>query len=813
MSELKKIEAPALSPEYGDNIDKTFDNIQENFDVLANQELYRGESGTNLITVNLSWQTIFDTPAGTPIEVIVGGVEPKTYYILNFGPAIRSSLNTLSQGSEEDTAAAIDGLKNSGCITVCFADVETTIDTPTQVLSAIPFVFIDMRFRSTADYSELSGRTDMSCVIMYADGWECVQSFPTLYYNEGNLYWKINGQNTSILAQGPAGKDGSTGTVYVGLSNDLKINDVTTGSSVIQINIKYLLQYQIISPSSSGYEDLEEDSQSHLPFVTIVDWIKINNSNPINGAPVIVMGEDQAPVTYNSNLGVPYYISELIYNESDNTCTCNVSKYNICYAHMNDNTVKRAIMNNVLTLPQSMPGGLGQNELPGYSIKERAEQTSGYSIFAPYGTTYKELVISYVSDINNPSPGYNSIKSKFRIVGSLAEGENTEATGESSHAEGYAVGRGVIRASDMGAHAEGCSFDQSTIHAANDGAHAEGYAVHNSNIESSGMGSHVEGYAVGQGVIRAANDGAHAEGYTTNIGNIESSGMGSHAEGYSVDQSTIHADNDGAHVEGYAAHSGSIESSGEGSHAEGYVEGANKYIRASGKGSHAEGYMDGQTPGSIEATGKGAHAEGSGTTASGDYSHAEGYRTEASRLTSHAEGSETEASGDYSHAEGYISKASGLASHAEGLAIASGDYSHAEGYHTLAEGNYSHAGGYKTTASKDYSVAMGQFNAEGYLWVSSNGMGIIANYYDEEGTITVDGTTYTPSGTGGSINWQQVVFSYGIGSSTEFRFNAFMITRSYYPSTSMTLVYSRNVGQGGIATRSNPTNVTIYKKL
>lgn len=80
--------------------------------------------------------------------------------------------------------------------------------------------------------------------------------------------------------------------------------------------------------------------------------------------------------------------------------------------------------------------------------------------------------------------------------------------------------------------------------------------------------------------------------------------------------------------------------------------------------------------------------------ASGNYSHAEGYRTTASSSNSHAEGYWTRASGGESHAEGEITTASGYVSHAEGSnTTASGQYSHAEGLHTIARGNEQHVQG------------------------------------------------------------------------------------------------------------------------
>lgn len=129
------------------------------------------------------------------------------------------------------------------------------------------------------------------------------------------------------------------------------------------------------------------------------------------------------------------------------------------------------------------------------------------------------------------------------------------------------------------------------------------------------------------------------------------------------------------------------------------------------------------------ASGDFSHAEGSQTTASGQYSHAEGNNSIASGYSSHAEGVGTEVIGYAAHVEGLNSRAEGENSHAEGLntytkgrsshaegadSSARGEDSHAEGYNTEATGNQSHAEGNSTTASKVSSHAEGDStNASG----------------------------------------------------------------------------------------------------
>jgi hypothetical protein len=125
------------------------------------------------------------------------------------------------------------------------------------------------------------------------------------------------------------------------------------------------------------------------------------------------------------------------------------------------------------------------------------------------------------------------------------------------------------------------------------------------------------------------------------------------------------------------------------------------------------------------ATGELSHAEGYRNNASGDYSHAEGKETTASGVASHAEGNTSKALGAFSHAEGYQNIALGNFSHAEGNSTtAVGEGTHAEGQQTTASAIASHAEGQSTIASSDFS------HAEGYLTISSGKTSHAEGYYN-----------------------------------------------------------------------------------
>lgn len=182
---------------------------------------------------------------------------------------------------------------------------------------------------------------------------------------------------------------------------------------------------------------------------------------------------------------------------------------------------------------------------------------------------------------------------------------------------------------------------------------------------------------------------------------------------------------------------GSSSATGLNAFAEGY------YVTASGSFSHAEGYGYPYTNNGItyftEAKGTYSHAEGCRTQAIGDFgSHSEGENTIASGISSHSEGNTTTASGKYSHAEGAVTSASGEHSHAEGNSttasghhahaeggqtVASGGNSHAEGGLTVASGEYSHAEGIHTIASLNASHAEGRCNVASTLSIHSVGIG------------------------------------------------------------------------------------------
>ena len=166
---------------------------------------------------------------------------------------------------------------------------------------------------------------------------------------------------------------------------------------------------------------------------------------------------------------------------------------------------------------------------------------------------------------------------------------------------------------------------------------------------------------------------------------------------------------------------------------------------ASGDFSHAEGLQT-EASGSIShvegecsiASGEVSHAEGMNTLSEGECSHAEGVSTTAEGMCSHAEGSMTYAEGECSHAEGTNSHAVGEVSHAEGInTLSEGECSHAEGSNTEAKGKYSHASGFLTQAthSCQYAVGCGNDPKADSLFEVGNGLNAEGNLIDDTTTV------------------------------------------------------------------------------
>ena len=159
------------------------------------------------------------------------------------------------------------------------------------------------------------------------------------------------------------------------------------------------------------------------------------------------------------------------------------------------------------------------------------------------GSNGEWISVNMVSTINTgsglQSEKFNDNNNIASGKYSHAEGEQTEATTEAAHAEGYKT-----YANGNYSHAEGKSTE-----AIGQGSHTEGYNEnYSASVSARGVGSHIEGYASTLTAVYAQSSGIHIEGYTSNSVTRWGYGKGAHIEGWNTLTNT---GTDAAHVEGY----------------------------------------------------------------------------------------------------------------------------------------------------------------------------------------------------------------------------------------------------------------------
>ena len=212
----------------------------------------------------------------------------------------------------------------------------------------------------------------------------------------------------------------------------------------------------------------------------------------------------------------------------------------------------------------------------------------------------------------------------------FSEGNNTKASGSSSHAEGY----NTTASGDYGSHAEG------------------------NNARAIGSSSHTEG-----SYTFASQSGSHAEGWGTIASGKYSHAEGGHEDGYLFSGTVVAIDteNQTYEVSGVpkvddtlsdsAIYSGAVYSKTN------YINPERRIVSAarSSETDNVTFTVSSFDPSYI-AVGNSFRLF-AGSKASGKYSHAEGYGVCATGLASHAEGYYTIASETGSHAGGYYTKA------------------------------------------------------------------------------------------------------------------------------------------------------------
>ena len=309
---------------------------------------------------------------------------------------------------------------------------------------------------------------------------------------------KVDG-STITIADGiisvKGGSGGGTADVFTGVGEDTITTEKTFEDSSFSFDKAKFLDEQLVKEKGYAWYQISNESQAN--------WL--------NGK-----------VRYSKNNGQEWIDSPITiyYNGSQMGCNCNINKFYV------DGVL------NTITIKYEKGAAGTTGLVPAPTDNDKVLGSNGEWISVNMVSTIKTGTGSNsetFNDYNNTASGNYS----------HAEGQNTVARGEATHAEGYRT-----QAINNYSHAEGKS-----TYAFGTGTHTEGYNLSYDGLttyKAQGSGSHIEGYC--QGSVISDGVGSHIEGYTDTQVSRRCYGKGAHIEGCN---STTNDGTDAAHVEGY----------------------------------------------------------------------------------------------------------------------------------------------------------------------------------------------------------------------------------------------------------------------
>lgn len=246
--ELNEVKSPLLNPDFGNGLEKQFENIDANFKKIASAEYLRGRSGTttHCVTIKLNRDDNSDTgiwyknndEAGQPVSVTSSNILNKLEQVV--GQTIEPTINEQGNANYPELILFIED-DNQG---------------HKRAVSSMPFIYHDpelVDLLNNNDYQEQDFQDNSGIFLFNGDDFEKATSYPTLYYNKeiGEFCWIINGTETELIARGPQGAPGQNGTclvVQIGVMTNTNNNSLPFGEQEVEVEgekIKVPLMYPI----------------------------------------------------------------------------------------------------------------------------------------------------------------------------------------------------------------------------------------------------------------------------------------------------------------------------------------------------------------------------------------------------------------------------------------------------------------------------------------------------------------------------------------------------------------------------------------
>lgn len=264
---------PLESVDYGAALNERLLKIQNNFEAIIQSEYLKGAPGNNTVTKSVTL-TNSNPNDGIGVYYLTNNSQTqitKGYLFTSIENAIKSKWGIDVNETDETEDPSLSKPENSEVESwnqdLSGKEIILITEQVSDRLilkSIVPFTHIDLRFyNSNISENPLSYKDliDTSCSIHYdtGNGFVALSSFPTLYYDSnvgnGNICWKINGQETGMVAQGPTGKDAVPFVSY--LCQGILEGDGIKITSKWDLNTEEKYDWILIN----GKDDLPEGSQ------------------------------------------------------------------------------------------------------------------------------------------------------------------------------------------------------------------------------------------------------------------------------------------------------------------------------------------------------------------------------------------------------------------------------------------------------------------------------------------------------------------------------------------------------------------------
>ena len=295
---FKTIEAPALNQSgYGKNVNDQFSNIDTNFKIIEESDFLKGKTGEGL----QRYEVTLEPTESAPVSI------GERFYCAIKDAIADGNINT----DDIDWKESLGGTK---IYVYTLSDAkETELPLNSSILYSDPYIFMDPRFLEIDEKEhKYTNITNLTCVLrlettgsgvyisdLNKSNFKRDYSYPSLYYSNGSFYWKINDQETGLLARGPQGPAGSSSRAWIVKENGNPFDNNNSIKHIDKILItKADTALGVVSGFVEGWNEITSDIINNLPLT--------------NRDPAIVIPHD------SDSSSTTFYLSSIYISEDGN---------------------------------------------------------------------------------------------------------------------------------------------------------------------------------------------------------------------------------------------------------------------------------------------------------------------------------------------------------------------------------------------------------------------------------------------------------------------------------------------------------------